>query len=439
MLLAPAFINGYPTLNPDDNTYLLSGFLFETPFDRPIAYGILLRLLSGNGGSLWLAVAVQGWCVAWLVIKLMVLANGNKLRPSYCLVAVLLLSLCTSLSWISSQLIPDVFTPIAGMCLALILFGRERQANLVVLYVLFTVAICTHLSHVVIFTLLLLALLLLRRFFFTYDRLLKCRRALLALLLAGVSIATMGSALSKSKHVFAIGAMLEQGILKPYLDEHCPTENYKLCAYKDSLPKDANIFLWDEQASPLYKTGGWAANKADYSAIFNGSITERKYILLHLQASVVSTARQALSFHIGDGVIPFTEGTTINATVRKYLPPDVRAFTLARQQQGRLIPYLTLPNVIIDATVAVSAVFLLIAGVFYRRRMSAALKGVLSVLLLLILINVWDCATFAQVNGRYGCRVMWIIPFCAAIVAVQWRSYLRIERTSSDNIYTDLK
>jgi len=74
----------------------------------------------------------------------------------------------------------------------------------------------------------------------------------------------MSSAMSKSKHIFYMGHMVENGILKKYLDENCATHNYKICEYKDSLPPNADRFLWDFENSPVYKMGGWKACKNEF-------------------------------------------------------------------------------------------------------------------------------------------------------------------------------
>src|ERR1043165_3583746 len=69
-LLIPAIWNHYPLVNPDTATYIESGFLPDSPADRPITYGILVRLLTLNGLSLWLMVFAQAYLVSWLVFSI---------------------------------------------------------------------------------------------------------------------------------------------------------------------------------------------------------------------------------------------------------------------------------------------------------------------------------------------------------------------------------
>src|SRR5919198_1744978 len=42
----------------------------------------------------------------------------------------------------------------------------------------------------------------------------------------------------------AFGRMLQDGIVKRYLDDYCAVERLKLCPYRKELPTDADDFLW---------------------------------------------------------------------------------------------------------------------------------------------------------------------------------------------------
>jgi hypothetical protein len=416
-LLLPAFYNGYPILNPDDNTYLCSGFIPDTPYDRPITYGLILRLISLNGVSLFIAAFAQCWLVSWLLFRNIRLIYWDERRYlSVSVITILVLSAFSSLSWISSEMIPDVWTPIAFLCLFPILLNRETRANTIVFYVIYTLAVATHMSNVMIFTLVLLIAFLIRKWLFLPDqRKFASKRILVAGVLTLATILTMGSALSKSKHVFFVAAMLEQGILKDYLDEHCPTEHYKICDYKDKLPKDANLFLWSED-SPVQLTGGWHENKEEYNKIIYGSLTEPKYIWQHIKMSVLFSVKQSATFNIGDGNFAFTRETPLNGTIQNYLPNDHEIFEAARQQNGTLLVRSSAFNLVIFVVALLSALILLFIFIS-KKKPTQPYKLSTILMLVMVIINIWDCATYAQINGRYGCRVMWMIPM-TAIIAV---------------------
>ena len=63
-LLIAALWNGYPLVYSDTSAYLASGFLLETPIDRPITYGLFMRVCSLNGFSLGLVVLAQAMLLA---------------------------------------------------------------------------------------------------------------------------------------------------------------------------------------------------------------------------------------------------------------------------------------------------------------------------------------------------------------------------------------
>ena len=412
-LLIPAFYNHYPLVNPDTATYLASGFKPETPFDRPITYGLLTRLFSLNGLSLWLVVFMEAFIATSLIFKIV----QQVVRVRYYLAGmcvVLFLSVCTSLSWVVSQVQPDVFTPIAFLCVVLILLGKEKGKVEVLLYLLFFLSVAVHLSHPMLFVAVMVCLFLLKPFFTTrasYRQVNKRIFILLALSLA--SIVIMGSALSKSRHVFFTGSLLEKGVLKKYLDDNCPTENYRLCAYKDSLPASANDFWWNT-SSPLYKVGDWKGTKEEFNEIIRRTLTTPKYLKLYLTATVKQFVVQAYTFNIGDGNVAFTTGTNVNERVAEYFPGEINQFDRSRQNNGACDLALELPNKLFLWIVLVSlAAFFVILATWGQ--LSREMKLVAITLLTGMLLNSLDCAAFGIVNGRYGCKMIWMLPFFVSL------------------------
>ena len=73
-----AFYNGFPIVYSDTSTYIASGLEFETPFDRPITYGLFIALFSLHGSSLWLVVFAQAIILAYLIFLLVSLVTGKK-------------------------------------------------------------------------------------------------------------------------------------------------------------------------------------------------------------------------------------------------------------------------------------------------------------------------------------------------------------------------
>ena len=66
----------------------------------------------------------------------------------------------------------------------------------------------------------------------------------------------------------AFGRMLQDGIVKRFLDDHCPDPRLRLCRYRKELPKTADEFLWNYG---IFNEFGR----------FTGLGEEMRYIVLH--------------------------------------------------------------------------------------------------------------------------------------------------------------
>ena len=421
-LLIPALYNHYPLVNPDTATYMASGFKPETPFDRPITYGLLIRLFSLNGSSLWLVVYMQALIVSWLVFKITRQVVAKQFYIPLGMGVLLFLSVFTSLSWIVSQVQPDVFTPVALLCIILLLTGNAWKKTAFFLYLLFFVAAAVHLSHPLLFTMTLVCIMCLKRYFIAKEAYRQANKKVVILIsLSLASIIVMGAAFSKSKHVYFTGSLLEKGVLKKYLDDNCATKNYKICAYKDSLPVNSDYFVWDNK-SPLYKIGDWNGTKAEFNDIIHNTLTTPKYLELYLLATAKQSWVQACRFNIGDGNVSFPVGSNVNNRVLEYFPREINQFNKSEQNSVRHFWFLLIvPNIIFVIVFYACLVALLF--IFIRwKRMSSEMKLLFIVSFSGIILNIVDCAAFGTVNGRYGCKMMWLLPFCVILYFLSKRN-----------------
>ena len=427
LLMVPAFINGYPLVYSDTSTYLASGFLWETPFDRPITYGLFVRLSSLNGASLWLTVYFQSLLVSWTIWLLVSDLMHQWKEWGFLLVMVLLASF-TSLSWTCSQLMPDIFTPIMMLSASLVLVKKGTTARTVVLFVLFTVSACMHMSHLVtglaflLFCTVIFRLPAIRRtiHFSPYRRI-----ALLGLLTIA-SVLTMGSAMAKSRHAFFMGAMVEHGIVQAYLQKHCEEKKYRLCQYKDSLDMRAYEFLWNK-SSPFYTMGDFSGTRDEFNEIIYGTLTEPEFILLHISASLKATARQCTLFKMGDGNGPFIAGTELAGRIKEYLPGEYPSYLNDRQNKGEL-GFLAAWNAIQAIFVALALVALLWLWIATRKKWNEWRIFVVA-LLSFVVMNMWASATFANAIDRLGSKVIWIIPLLALLTL--WNKIASMKRNTS--------
>jgi hypothetical protein len=414
-LLVAAFYNGFPIVYADSSTYISSIHSLAPPVDRPITYGLLAGVLSLYGVSLWLVVVAQAVLTAWLVTLLYYqLANGRAYHAQ-ALLGLGILGLATGASWTISQVMPDIFTAIGLLLIANLLINRISKATRNWLIGFFVLAVAVHSSHIVLFSGLLIVLLLLRKRLAGPEEIrMYTRRVALLLALTLATIATMGAALSKSRHVFFMGAMVEHGIVKTFLDEQCGAQSYALCAYKDQLPERAWQFVWN-QDSPLYKLGGWKATKPEFNRIFHATLTQPRYQWLHVKASVLATADQLAHFAMGDGNGVFLQGTLLNERMARYYPYDYPAYRASRQNDAALT-ILPLWNAIAAGTFLAS--WLALGWLLYRshQRLTPAARLTAVVFLLGILANAWTSGTLANALDRLGCKTTWLFTLLALLV-----------------------
>lgn len=393
---------------------MASGFELETPMDRPITYGLFLWVSSLNGLSLWTVIFFQSLLLCFLLLRLLkVCLPARKNIELLFIFTVLFLATLTSASWTISQLIADVFTAIMLFAFLLLLFEKNSIKGQILLYFIFAYACSTHASHIVFNVTLISSILIIRKVnLLGIKKKLRVPTLLICLGLAVGTIASMGSALSKSKHAFFMGALVEHGIAKVYLDDNCAETDYAFCAYKDSLPEKAWVFLWEED-SPFYKMGGWGETKTEFNEIIYNTLTTPKYIGLHIQASFKATLNQLTLFAIGDGNGPFLQGTLLHERVGTYVPGELGCYESSLQSKNKL-SFLGWYNQLLLGVIILSIIGFIFLLVRYKR-LDKRVLAVMLIILLSILVNAWSCGTLANAIDRLGTKVIWLIPLSVII------------------------
>ncbi|GIV27388.1 MAG: hypothetical protein KatS3mg027_1202 [Bacteroidia bacterium] len=419
ILLFDAFYNGFPIVYSDTSTYLSSGFELETPFDRPIMYGLFVRVFSLNGISLWFVVFTQAFILSLLIFLLTKEFFDSSLKQM--LVGLLLITFITAftgVSWVVSQVMPDIFTSIGLLALMLILSNNLNKLHRVILYFIYFLSLSMHMSHLMIFSGIILVLYFSSGYLpFKNNQIHKFKIKLLVLFsLTVLSFFTMNSSVSKSKHAFIMGAMLENGVLKPYLDEYCGKKLYKLCEYKDSLPDRAYKFLWDED-SPFYKLGGWKNTRSEFNLIIYDILTTSKYILLTCKASLTATLLQLQRFKVGDGNGKFDDGTLLFERIRKYFNDEHLIFKRSLQNQEKLFAFIKVRNIMFYTITLISAIGILIS--FFLKHYAYTFKFHVFTIFSGVLINAWCCGTFANAIDRLGCKMMWLIVLMSGLILLK--------------------
>jgi hypothetical protein len=311
LLLWPAWYNGYPLVYSDSGTYINSGFELQVPQDRPIVYGLFIRFTSFRT-SLWWVIVAQALISSILIYQLIsTWVSEYQQRLITFVIAALILLTCSGLPWYCSTILTEVFTPWSVILLTILLCKPTTRSYKIVLASLIVLINLTHLAN--LSAALVLSVLLLLISGIPKQVWIKPKQSLWIFALSILSFATLsilnkslggGWQLSQSSHIFLTGKMIENGILKTYLDAECDHQQLNMCAYKDSLPEHASDFLW-QASSPLYALGGFDSNATEYKTILNDIFTTQPYLGMFIQESAKATALQLTLNGYGEEFIPY--------------------------------------------------------------------------------------------------------------------------------------
>jgi len=434
ILLAAAFHNGYPLVYSDTGTYVNSGFEGTVPVDRPIGYGLFIRHAS-LGVTLWGPVIVQALILAWLLFVLLRPHIQRRFTGKY-LFIVSGLCLLTALPWYAGQLMPDIFTAMQVLVLAIVLTRPALSRALwIALGILFVLCCLFHFSNLFIGLLTVAGLAVwawlyppVRPMFPEWRR----RSIVVALwcALAFVALPTLNRiyagqfGLGKGSYTFIIGRMVDSGMLKMYLDDRCATSNYRLCQYRDALPQNSRKFHWDAE-SPLYREGGWGVPEAEYRAIVWGTLTSPKYVCLHVWESLLSTPAQLMQNAIGSGLdygwYRSPESPPYQV-VSRYFPHEFNEYINARQCENPWKQTLdfTFLNKVNYIVLGITMLALLWLTLIMAPAPNRALWPMLAVFLVGILANAFVTSSLAVICDRFSPRVVWLLTLWVFVALARY-------------------
>jgi len=425
-----AFYNSYPLIfNNDTGAYIGAGFSGKVAFDRPILYGLFIFFLSFQQ-SLWLIVIVQSLIVS-LVLYYYFRYFTSKLNfIPYFIGFVVLISFFMAASFEVSWLIPDVFTSVSILSLGLLIFVNELKIrDIIIISSLTILSIGVHNSH--FYICLCVLFLILTGFVFKQIRkvytisAIRIKRIVFAILLVIFSNLTLstvhyiyggGFKGSRGGVVFLMSNLVEMGIVDTYLADNCAQKNYKICAYRDSIP---NNFLWAEN-SPINKTGGWIGNEDEYSAIVKDILTTPDYLKTFIYQSGIYTLKQFFNYDMVDIAKP-TE--MVNDAVA-YYNNEYISYTRARQSTNRI----SFGFVNFAQNLIVGFCLFLYFLVLIFKRMTIKYRFFILFILLGLIINAWICSTFSCVSSRYQTRVIWLLPLPLFLYILEYSEPNAIQR-----------
>jgi hypothetical protein len=245
-----------------------------------------------------------------------------------------------------------------------------------------------------------------------YQRLL---RVITALLL-GVLTTVMANALvvgqltwAPGGYAMSFGRMLQDGIVKKYLDDHCPDPTIKLCPYKDQLPHDADEFFW---ASDLFnKLDRFDGMRDEMRRIALESLAD--YPVLQLKSAVTETAKQLTMVDTGAGVVKWVVDTYYS--IKDHVPAAMPGMLAARQRHPS-IEFAEINRLQVPFAYLAMALLPVIALIALLQQGFRDIGELAVAVALAILANAAVFGTFATAHNRYGARIIWL-PALVALIA----------------------
>ncbi|HET8995640.1 MAG TPA: hypothetical protein VFN42_03145 [Acetobacteraceae bacterium] len=427
LLLWPALYNGYPLVFADTGTYLSQAIERYLGWDRPVFYSLFLLPLHLTLTT-WPVIAAQALLTGYTLHLLQqVLLPGSRALWLVPLLAGA--SLATALPWFAAQLMPDVFTPLLVLALAMLVCTPARLTAWQRRWLMACAAclIAAQHSSVPLAFLLLLALPPLRVRLAGGDApnrrdwlRLAAPPLLAVLLLVAVNLAGQRRlAIAPYGNVFLLARVIYDGPGLHALQQDCPNSGWRLCAWRDRLPPTSDDFLWRPD-SPAIRIGGHKALSAEADAIIASAL--RREPGAEARAILHNLRRQLGSFATGDGLHAWPDAVG-RWMARDFPPREQAAYATARQSRNRLVVPGWMQSLHAATGLAgVAGCVILLAAGLYRPHPAA---GFAAAVLLALLFNAVITGGLSAPHDRYQSRVMLLPPLVtvlggAALLRDRW-------------------
>lgn len=426
LLLFPAFYNSYPFVFSDTGTYISSGFENIVPDDRPIFYGLLIRHTS-LAVSLWYAILFQSLLVSFVLFDFVTLfIHKKKIQIVTFLALIFFLCLYSALPFLTSTLLPDIYTPIVFLLSLIILFKTKFTKKQYFFYsILFLYLSLTHLSNLISLSILSVTLILIKALCKNKILISTFRIKYFSILVFSLwfllplinSFFGYGFNRNKASHVFIMGKMVDNGMLSVYLKSDPEAKKYALYSFKDSLPTNAADFVWNPN-SPLYKTGGWEKNKIEYDAIINDIIKSPKYWQYLIGISIIETLDQLAHNNFGIDFGAYKDGSPPYEQIKYHYKNDCRNYVMSRQFNSNIQIDFNSRSGLQNIYIAIGLCFIFVKLFLYGMQNKIALIGMISILF--IVYNAFATGAISCVADRYNSRLSWIIIFIVSVYLLKF-------------------
>lgn len=425
LLLAPALWNGYAVTFYDTGGYVDAALEMHLVPGRSLFYGLFLWAASFGWQSFWGPVLAQSLATFW-IIRLLLLCHGLPADPRTLVFFFAGLTGLTGISWYVGQLMPDILVPLMVLALWLLGFHWPRlgwldRAGLVIISLL---GILSHMSCLALAVGLIAVILAARMMGRRWTPVVFIVPPLAVVLTAMLLIPVLHLALTgkggytPGGSTFLFGRLVQDGLAKRWLDDHCPAPGIKLCELRHRLPATADDFLWNG-GSPFQDIGGWKGDaEPELKRLTWAAVTA--YPGMTIWTTLRSTAQQMVKVATGDALDESHSDT--RGIIHKKLPDIAQPFFEARQQKSRISRELFDWLNLIHVPVAMLSVIGLLPVAIWSRRSGRGDLAAFAVFVFFALLgNAFICGALSNPHNRYQSRLVWLASLAVGMAFVAYR------------------
>jgi hypothetical protein len=420
MLLTPAIWNGYPLLQSDTGGYLARWYEGYLVPSRSTVFGLYLHF--GEHTYFWVNLVIQAMATMW-ILQLTLRVFGLA-RPWRLFGLCLVLTLTTALPWLASMLLTDIFAGLSVLSLFILVLHGDKISGFekAALFVFTAFAASTHSATMAVLLGLCCVGWIARPFLRGRIPASHLAQGTLTIAAGAVMLVSANFALSgqvawtPGGYSIAFARMLQDGIVTRYLNDHCATQHFKLCPYRNDLPETADDFLWSRE-TVFNKLGRFPGMSDEMGYIAVHALAE--YPLWQAEEALLATGEQMLKVATGENTDPPTVAHTYGI-FRRFLRQQLKVVDAARQQRSFItfgpVNLIHVPVALISTVL----VFVVLIAALVRRQ-SDDVTLLTATVVLALLGNAVICGVISGPHDRYGSRLVWITT-CTLVIAAMKRS-----------------
>jgi hypothetical protein len=422
-LCSVAIYNGYPVLFFDTQWYIVDLFLGMRDGQKSNVYSIFMYAVGGSF-SLWAVIVAQA-VVTNLSLSILFETLGISRIIFTKIFIVLFLSYCTSLAWMTSHVMPDIFTGLLIISLFVILFNHclKSRFRRFFIYSLFMLSVIVHNSNYL--TILAILSILFASNFVSGWRILSLRKTMVPLKLFLLSMIFLssfnyyrtGKFFSKSvANATLTNRLIEDGIVQKLLKDRCSLFEYSLCKYSDELSTQRNYFLFENKK--IFKSlGGWRMADSVLSPVIYDSF--KYYPYENYNAALRQTRSQLRDFTLPNFIFQFETNPGFSKKLKYFYPKEHFSYVNSLQSQGKLKSekISNFHKSIFWYSLRV-VLFSFFVGFFYKNYQLKRINSFALIVIISILLNAIVCGFVSHSEARYGARIVWLVPLSAYLIVM---------------------